>query len=80
MSIQGTPSWMIKLENEQMKQQEPAFFHAWLINHANNYGVPDNVIKAQLSRTGYVEPTAHIPVPQNSLVKKKPGRPRKIAP
>jgi hypothetical protein len=78
MPIQGTPSWMIKLENEQMKQQEPAFFHAWLINHAANFGVPDNVITAQLDRTGYVKPIAHIPVPQSLPVKKQKGRPRKV--
>ena len=78
MPIQGTPSWMIKLENEQNKNQEPAFFHAWLVNHASNYGVPENVITAQLDRTGYVKPTAHIPTSQREVMKKQSGRPRKI--
>ena len=77
MNRGGTPSWMMALEKEQAKQQEPAFFHAWLINHAYNFGMPDDVIKAQLDRTGYVAPIAHIPVPYDAPVKKQIGRPRK---
>ncbi len=91
-STQGTPDWLLRLEQAQM-QLKPENYATWLLTKAKEHGIPDEVINAQLLRLGY-EPLQFEDVPEEVLQaefkehaaldsvytaepKRKAGRPRK---
>jgi hypothetical protein len=49
---EGTPSWLLTLENAEMTMQKDEYIQ-WLINKAGELGVPTEVIRSQLQRKGY---------------------------
>lgn len=53
MYTEGTPSWLLKLENAQVSKGKDEYIQ-WLLKAAAKEGVPNDVIKAQLERNGYV--------------------------
>lgn len=50
-STQGTPAWLVRLEQAQMQLQGDGLIH-WLKNIAPEHGVPQEIIEAQLGRLG----------------------------
>jgi len=80
-STQGTPSWLLRLEQIQ-SQLTTENYITWLLTKAKEHDIPDEVIEAQLERNGYV-PTEEEAVTKEELqppqeeVKRKAGRPRK---
>lgn len=54
-STQGTPSWLLRLEQIQ-DQLKPEDQIKWLRTKGKEHGIPDEVIAAQLDRLGYVSP------------------------
>ena len=66
-STQGTPHWLMRLEQakDQLKTEN---YITWLLTKADEHGIPDEVIKAQLASVGYEE-EVEAPTPR------KAGRP-----
>lgn len=62
MYTEGTPAWLLKLERAQVSKDKDAYIQ-WLLKTAAKEGVPNDVVKSQLERNGYVP--------------KQIGRPRK---
>lgn len=80
-STQGTPSWLLRLEQIQ-SQLTAENYITWLLTKAKEHDIPDEVIKAQLERNGYVATeeeavTKEELQPPQEEVKRKAGRPRK---
>lgn len=50
-STEGTPSWLLRLEQAQM-QLKPDNYVQWLLTKAPEHGIPQEVITAQLERMG----------------------------
>ena len=78
-STEGTPEWMLRLEQAQFQLQS-ANFVTWLLTKGEYYGIPDYVIKSQLEAHGFVAERDVIQEelqPPQEEVKRKAGRPRK---
>lgn len=80
-STQGTPSWLLRIEQIQ-SQLTTENYITWLLTKAKEHDIPDEVIKAQLERNGYVATeeeavTKEELQPPQEEVKRKAGRPRK---
>lgn len=80
-STQGTPSWLLRIEQIQ-SQLTTENYITWLLTKAKDHDIPDEVIEAQLERNGYVateeeEAVAEELQPPQEEVKRKAGRPRK---
>lgn len=81
-STEGTPEWMLRLEQIE-SQLTTENYITWLLTKAKEHDIPDEVIKAQLERNGYVAMEEEEAVtkeelqPQQEEVKRKAGRPRK---
>jgi len=79
-STQGTPPWLLRLEQarEQLKDDN---YITWLLTKGKEHGIPDDIIDAQLMRSGYVAPKVEVeepkPEPKVERVqyKQKQGRP-----
>lgn len=70
-STQGTPHWLMRLEQakDQLKTEN---YITWLLTKAEEHGIPDEVIKAQLQHCGYVEVSKE---EAETLAPRKAGRP-----
>ena len=79
-STQGTPSWLLRIEQIQ-SQLTTENYITWLLTKAKDHDIPNEVIEAQLERNGYVakeeEAVAEELQPPQEEVKRKAGRPRK---
>lgn len=80
-STQGTPSWLLRIEQIQ-SQLTTENYITWLLTKAKEHDIPDEVIKAQLERNGYVATEEKVETkeelqPPQEEVKRKAGRPRK---
>ena len=79
-STQGTPSWLLRIEQIQ-SQLTTENYITWLLTKAKDHDIPDEVIEAQLERNGYVateeEAVAEELQQPQEEVKRKAGRPRK---
>ena len=86
-STQGTPPWLLRLEQarEQLKDDN---YITWLLTKGKEHGIPDDIIDAQLMRSGYevipkeVKPEPLVkevvePKVERVQLKPKAGRPRK---